>query len=664
MAKKQFKAQSKRLLDMMIHSIYTNKDIFLRELISNGSDAIDKLYYGLLSEGGTGLSRSDFTISIEPDSENHILKITDMGIGMDKEELEENLGTIAKSGSLAFKEALRKEENGEKLDQTSIIGQFGVGFYSAFMVSKKVEVISRKKGASESFIWTSEGADGFTISPFDGEIKIFEGTKFEKALGHGTSIILYLKDDEEEENYSKYAQPYEIKHLVKLYSDYIPYPINVMESRMEKYEDADDANVEATNGDNAKGKNAGENPKEFQVNEVVTINSLEPIWKRQKSKVKAQDYNGFYKSHFGEYLDPARVIRTQAEGQVSYTALMFVPSQPSYDYYTKDFQKGLALYSNGVMVMEHCKDVIPDYFNFVKGILDSPDLNINISREMLQKDRQLVAISKNLEKKIKNDLRKFQEEDFDKYVDFFKGFGRQIKLGIYESYGMKKEDLADLLVYENSNGGYTSLKKYKEGMAEGQKEIYYCSGESVDKIKLLPQLELFTSKGINVIFLTEDIDEFVIQVMGSYDDIPIKSISADDIDLKSEEDEKAVKEAEEKYSHVLIKVKEVLGDKVSDVKFSPRLKNSAVCLTTKGALSLEMEKLLKQMPGSDELKAERVLEFNPKHKILEKLKENEEDNDFMEAASRLLYNQALLISGLSVDNPLEMSEDICNLIMK
>jgi chaperone protein htpG len=640
MAKKQFKAESKKLLDLMIHSIYTNKEIFLRELISNSSDALDKLYYKSLTSGELGIKRSDFYIQITPDKELRTLTIRDNGIGMSKDELENNLGTIAKSGSLGFKEEQEKnKDENTKAKNIDIIGQFGVGFYSAFMVSDIVSVTSKAFGSDEAYRWVSRGADGYTIE--------------EASLdGHGTEIVLTIKEDTDGENYSSFLEEYTIRNLIKKYSDYIRYPIRMMVEKSRPV------------GDTEEGKA----PEFEKYNELETLNSMEPIWKRQKSKVKPEEYNDYYKSKYMDYMDPARVIRTNVEGVSSFTALMFIPGHAPFDYYTKEYEKGLQLYSSGVMIMDKCKDLLPDYFNFVKGLVDSQDLSLNISREMLQQDRQLKNIAKNVEKKIKRDLEDFLKNDRDGYEKFFENFGKQLKYGLYESYGMNREVLEDLvLFYSSTEQKNVTLAEYLERMKDDQNAIYYAAGESIKKIDLLPQTEFVKSKGYEILYLTDEMDEFVFNILGQYKDKPFKSVSAEDIaEDDTEEAKENMKKLEEDNKELLEDIKNALGDKVSEVKLSPRLKSSAVCLTTKGDISLEMEKILSAMPMDQGIKAERVLELNPEHSVFEalnKIKSDDADGKKLEVYANLLYDQALLISGLQIDDPVEFSKSICQLIV-
>ncbi|MCI9596305.1 MAG: molecular chaperone HtpG [Firmicutes bacterium] len=626
MAKKQFKAESKRLLDLMINSIYTHKEIFLRELISNASDAIDKLYYHSLTEGSTGLSRDDFSIKIEADKDARTLKIIDNGMGMTKDELEKNLGTIAKSGSLDFKAEI------EKKDEIDIIGQFGVGFYSAFMVSDKVTVVSKAYGEEQAHQWESAGADGYTI------------TECEKD-GCGTEITLLLKEDTEDEKYGEYLDDYKIKNLIGKYSDYIRYPIQMMVEKQKLKEGSED---------------------EYETySELETLNSMVPLWKKNKSELKDEDYNNFYKEKFYDYTDPAKVIHTNVEGVVSYTSLLFIPGQAPYNYYTKDFEKGLQLYSSGVLIMDKCADLLPDYFSFVKGLVDSQDLSLNISREMLQHDRQLKAIAQRLEKKIKSELLAMLNTDREKYVEFFKNFGLQLKYGMYDQFGMHKDQLKDLVMfYSSSEKALVTLSEYVSRMKPDQKNIYFASGETTEKIDRLPQTELLKDKGYEILYLTDDVDEFALQILREFDEKEFKSVSAEDLEIEesSEEKEAAEKQAEES-KDLMEYMKEALEGKVAEVRLSQRLKSHPVCLTAKGGLSIEMEKVLNAMPMDEKVKAERVLEINAKHPVLEALnKIYKDDKEAVKEYAGLLYDQALLIEGLPVEDPVAFSNAVCKLI--
>lgn len=639
MSKKQFKAESKKLLDLMINSIYTNREIFLRELISNGSDALDKLYYKALSSGDTGIKKNDFFIEIIPDMDLRTLTIRDNGIGMTKDELETNLGTIAKSGSQMFKNNMEQEASNPSESKAQkaidIIGQFGVGFYSAFMVSDLVTVTSKAYGADSTdngiYRWSSSGADGYTIDEVPSNAV---GNSFsESGMTSGTEIVLHLKDDTDGENYSTYLEEYTIRELVKKYSDYIRYPIKL-----------------------------GQN----------TLNTMEPIWKRQKSKVKDEDYNEYYKSKFNDYLDPVKVIRTSVEGVSSFTALMFIPGHTPFDYYTKDYDKGLTLYSSGVMIMEKCPDLLPDYFNFVQGLVDSQDLSLNISRETLQQNRQLKNIEKNLEKKIKRELEDFLKNNREEYEKFYGNFGRQLKYGMYDEFGIHKETLQDLvLFYSSEKKKLITLNEYLEGMKEDQKFIYYASGESVDKIDLLPQTEYIKNKGYEILYLTDEVDGFVMQMAQDYKGKKFMSVLSEDMSQdETEEDKEKIAKAQEDNKDLLEFIKTCLEGKVVEVKLSPRLTGSAATLTNKGDISLEMEKVLRAMPMAEAngFHAERVLELNPDHKVLDIMKNlyKEDSTEAKEKVGRysnLLYNQALLISGLPIDNPVAFAQEINELIV-
>lgn len=647
MAKKQFKAESKKLLDLMINSIYTHKEIFMRELISNASDALDKLYYQSLQSGDTGIKRSDFVINIAADKDNRTLTITDNGIGMSAAELESNLGTIARSGSLAFKEEQQKDAEGgddaisKAARATDIIGQFGVGFYSAFMIADHVTVTSKAYGSEEANKWESTGADGYTVS--SAEMK-----------SNGTEIVLHLKENVEGENYDRFLEEYTIRSLIKKYSDYIRYPIQMMVTKRRPKADAPEPEE-------------GKAPEMESYEELETLNTMEPIWKRQKSKVKPEDYNEYYKSKFGDYMDPCKVIRTSVEGVSSYTALLFVPSHVPFNYYTKDFEKGLQLYSSGVMIMDKCKELLPDYFNFVNGLVDSQDLSLNISRETLQQDRQLKNIAKNLEKKIKNELIKFMKEDREGYEKFFANFGRQMKYGLYDDFGMHKDVLSDLMLfYSSTEKKLISLDEYIAKMGSEQKYIYYAPGETIEKIDMLPQTEAAKAKGYEILYMTDEIDEFVVKVINDYKDKPFKSVSDENMDeAESEEEKEAIKKAEEENKDLLAFIKETLGSKVAEVTLSSRLKDSPCCLTSKGGISLEMEKTINKMPTEETVKAEKVFELNPDHDVMKKLKETfETDKDLAGTYARLLYDQSLLISGLTIEDPGKLGEDICNVITK
>ncbi len=623
---KEFKAESKRLLEMMINSIYTHKEIFLRELISNASDAMDKLYFKSMSEN-TGITRSDMAIKLEVNKDDRKLIITDNGIGMTREELENNLGTIAKSGSLAF-----KNEN-EKTDDVNIIGQFGVGFYSAFMVAKKVTVISKAYGSDTAYMWESEGVDGYTIS---------EAQKDD----HGTQIILDIKDNADEENYDEFLAPYKIKQLVKKYSDYIRYPIK-MDVEHEKLK---------------------EGSKDEYEKEIVTetLNSMTPIWKKSKTELTDEEYDQFYKDKFYDYDKPLAHIHTRTEGTATYTALLYIPAKAPYDYYSKNFEKGLQLYSSGVMIMDKCADLLPDYFSFVRGLVDSEDLSLNISREMLQHDRQLKLIAKSLEKSIKNELKKLQKNDREKYEKFFDSFGTQLKYGIYESFGANKENLQDLLMFNSSFGGYVTLEEYVSRMKDEQKYIYFASGSSIARIEALPQTEMVRDKGYEILYFTDHVDEFTMQMMHDYNGKEFKSVSADDLGLETDEEKEEIKKAEEDNKGLFDLMTEKLGGKVKAVKLSQRLKTHPVCITSEGMLSVEMEKVLSAMPDEQahNAKAEKILEINASHPIFEKLRKlyAEDNKDKIAEYADILYSQALLIEGMPIENPVEFTNKLCNIM--
>lgn len=643
MEKKQFQAESKRMLDLMINSIYTNKEIFLREIISNASDAIDKRYYKEAKAGKTGLSRDDFEIRITPNEENRTLTISDNGIGMSKSELEDNLGIIARSGSLNF-----KKENADAADDTEIIGQFGVGFYSAFMVAKHIEVTSRKDGEDQAYVWASDGADGFTIDEAERD-------------SVGTTIELTLRDDTDDEKYSDFLTEYRIRGLVRKYSDYIRYPIvmNVKKSR----------EVEASDEEKAK---EDYKPQYEDYYEDDRLNSMVPIWKKKKSEITDEEYNEFYKTKFYDWNDPLKVIHTNVEGIVSYDALLYIPSKVPFNYYTKDFKKGLQLYSNGVLIMEHCEDLLPDYFSFVKGLIDSPDLSLNISREMLQQDRQLKAIAQRVEKKISSTLKEMQEKERDKYDQLFNEFGMQMKYGIYDQYGANKDKLKDLVeFYSSTTEKLTTFAEYEVRMMSDQKYIYYATGETTDKIARMPQMDLFKEKGYEVLFCTDEIDEFALKILNDYNGKEFKSISDQDLGFEqTEEEKKAHEEKQEEAKDVLKAVKDALGDKVSDVILSTRLKDHPVCFASGEGLSIEMEKVLKaqaEMTGNKELgdvRANKILELNGSHSFFQALKNAVEadDKDKIKNYAELLYDQALIIEGMPIEDPVDFSNRICNLM--
>lgn len=638
MENKQFKAESKRLLDLMINSIYTNKEIFLRELISNASDAIDKLYYRSLTDKNVKVNKDDLYIRITPNKEARTLTIEDNGCGMNKEELEENLGTIAKSGSLAFKEAAKAKENAEKEDDVNIIGQFGVGFYSAFMVASKVRVESKCYGAEKAYAWESEGAEGYTIDECD-------------KLDFGTKIILTLKADTDDEKYSDFLAEYKIEKLIRKYSDYIRYPI--------KMEVEHEHEVEQPEGEKKE-------PKFEKVRHDEILNSMIPIWKKNKSEVSDEDYNNFYQEKFGDYQKPLKVIRTSVEGDVSYTALLYIPSHTPYDYYTKDFKRGLQLYSNGVLIMDKCEDLLPDCYGFVRGLVDSPDLSLNISREMLQHDRQLKIIAKNLDKKIKSELLDMLHKNREDYEKFFTTFGTTLKFGVYNDFGLNKDNLKDLLMFHSSTENkLVTLDEYVDRMKEGQDKIYYACGETVDKIELLPQVEAVKEKGYEILYLTENIDEFVVQVLMEHKEKKFINVCANDVDLDTDEEKEALKKENEKNKDMFTLMKETIGEGVQEVRFTHRLKNHPVCLTSEGALSVEMEKVINSMPNDQKVKAQTALEINDSHPIAQKIKDlYENDKEALKKYTQVLYAQARLIEGLPVENPTQISNLICEIIAK
>ena len=638
MENKQFKAESKRLLDLMINSIYTNKEIFLRELISNASDAIDKLYYRSLTDKNVKVNKDDLYIRVTPNKEARTLTIEDNGCGMSKDELEENLGTIAKSGSLAFKEAAKAKENAEKEDDVNIIGQFGVGFYSAFMVASKVRVESKCYGAEKAYAWESEGAEGYTIDECD-------------KLDFGTKIILTLKADTDDEKYSDFLAEYKIEELIRKYSDYIRYPI--------KMEVEHEHEVEQPEGEKKE-------PKFEKVRHDEILNSMIPIWKKNKSEVSDEDYNNFYQEKFGDYQKPLKVIRTSVEGDVSYTALLYIPSHTPYDYYTKDFKRGLQLYSNGVLIMDKCEDLLPDCYGFVRGLVDSPDLSLNISREMLQHDRQLKIIAKNLDKKIKSELLDMLHKNREDYEKFFTTFGTTLKFGVYNDFGLNKDNLKDLLMFHSSTENkLVTLDEYVDRMKEGQDKIYYACGETVDKIELLPQVEAVKEKGYEILYLTENIDEFVVQVLMEHKEKKFINVCANDVDLDTDEEKEALKKENEENKDMFTLMKETIGEGVQEVRFTHRLKNHPVCLTSEGALSVEMEKVINSMPNDQKVKAQTALEINDSHPIAQKIKDlYANDKEELKKYTQVLYAQARLIEGLPVENPTQISNLICEIIAK
>ncbi len=625
MKKKEFKAESKKLLSMMINSIYTNKEIAFRELISNASDAIDKLVYLSATNGELKADTNDLKILIELDKENRTIKITDNGIGMTDMELESNLGTIAKSGSELF-----KEENSDKKN-LEIIGQFGVGFYSSFMISKRVSVLSRKAGVSDAYLWESDGTDGFTI------------TKSEMPT-NGTVVTLYLKDNTEDNNYDEYLEDFTISRIVKKYSDYIKYPIQ-MEVETEKEDETDKS-------------------KKIKVKELKTLNSMVPIWKKNKKDVKEEEYNDFYADKFYDYEKPLKVIKSEVEGLTSYSSLLFIPSHAPYNYYTKDYEKGLMLYSKGVMIMDKCSDLLPDYFSFVKGIVDSEDISLNISRETMQSDKQIKVIARSLETKIKKELVDMLKNERDNYIKFYEAFGEQLKYGIYSSYGMNKEVLQDLLLfYSSRKEKLITLDEYLEDMSDDT--IYYASGETIDKIKMLPNVINALNSNKNVLFLTNYLDEFVIKVLGTYKDKKFMNVLSSEFDLSTEEEKENLKKVNEDNKSMLDKMTSILNNQVKNVRFTNKLKDHAVCLTSEGDVSLEMEKVLNAMPNGESVKANKILEINENSKIADKLKELYDSNsEELEKYTKILYNQARLIEGLSVENPTELTSLICEIMAK
>ncbi|MGG5460494.1 molecular chaperone HtpG [Clostridium sp. B9] len=622
MQKREFKAESKRLLDIVINSIYTNREIFLRELISNASDATDKIYYKTLGDSSLTFNKDDYYIKLIPNKEERTLTISDKGIGMTEEELDENLGVIAKSGSLKF-----KQEN-ELKDGFDIIGQFGVGFYSGFLVADKITVITKAFGSDKAYKWESNGVDGYTIS--DAEKESF-----------GTDIILHLKENNEDENYDEFLQEYKLRSLIKKYSDFIRYPIklDITKSRI---------------------KDGTENEHEEYVEED-TINSMVPLWRRNKNELTDDDYNNFYSEKRFGFDKPLRHMHISVDGMISYNSILYIPENIPYDYYTKEYEKGLELYSNGVLIMDKCSELLPDYFGFVKGIVDSQDLSLNISREMLQHDRQLSRIAKNIKTKIKNELESMLKNDRESYEKFYKSFGRQLKYGVYDDFGMNKDDLKDLLMfYSSKEKKMVTLDEYVSRMAEDQKYIYYAVGESNERIEKMPQTEMVLDKGYEILYFTEDVDEFAIKMLMNYKEKEFKSVSSGDLGIESEEENK--KENEENKG-IFQGMKEALGEKIKEVKASSRLKNYPVCLSAEGEVSIEMEKILSAMPNNQEVKAQKILEVNTNHEVFNSLKDAfENDKDKFNLYTTLLYNQALLVEGLSIEDPVEFTNDICKLM--
>ena len=626
MKKKQFKSESKRLLDLMINSIYTNKDIFLRELISNASDAIDKLYYRSLTDKKIKVKKDELEINVSFNKENKTITISDNGCGMTKEELENNLGTIAKSGSLSFKENMKKEE---KVD---IIGQFGVGFYSAFMISDGIEVVTKSIDDEKAYRWFSEGVDGYEISEC-------------KKDSNGTTISIHVKEDTDEENYSKYLDEYELRNLIKKYSDYIRYPIKMevtehklVDEKENKYED---------------------------IKEVQTINSMVPLWKKNKKDVDEEEYNNFYMDKFSDYDKPLKTIVHQVEGMTSYKSILFIPSHAPYDYYQKDYEKGLSLYSSGVLIMDKCSELLPDYFSFVKGVVDTEDISLNISRELLQKSHSLNLIAKNIESKIRKELENMLKEDRDKYVEFFKTFGVQLKYGIYNNYGVDKEKLQDLIMfYSSKKQKLITLKEYVEKMEKDQENIYYAAGSSIEKIDSLPQVEQVKDKNYDILYLTDYVDEFAITAIQEYEGKKFTNVESGNLDLETEEEKETIKKVNEENTDLLKEMQEEIKE-VSEVRFTNKLKSHPVCLTTKGDVSIEMQKVFDAMPNNLGIKAEKVLEINEEHKIAEKLKKlYKEDKEEFKKYTKILYSEAKMIAGLPIDNPTEISNLICEVISK
>jgi molecular chaperone HtpG len=626
MSKKQFKAESKKLLDLMINSIYTNKEIFLRELISNASDAMDKLYFRSLTDKNVDIDRDEFKIEISVDKDNRTITIEDNGCGMNEENLEINLGTIAKSDTLDF-----REQNKDKA--LDIIGQFGVGFYSAFMVSDRIEVVSKAYGDKQAYKWESSGAEGYTIEKADKD-------------DYGTIITLHVKEDTENEDYTQFLNDSKIKELIKKYSDYIKYPIN-MDVEEEQLKEGTEDEYE-------------------KVISHETINSMQPIWKKDKKDITEEEYNEFYKTTFYDYENPIKTIHTSVEGLCSYNALLYIPNHAPYDFYTKEYKKGLQLYSNGVLIMDKCEDLLPDYFSFVRGLVDSSDLSLNISREILQQDHQVKLIAKNIEKKIKKELQDMLENDRENYEKFFEAFGIQLKFSTYNNFGMDKDAIKDLLLfYSSKQKKLITIKEYIDNIKEGQDKIYYACGESKDKIDLMPQIEQFKEKDFDVLYLTDYVDEFTMQALMEYEGKKFTNISSENLNLDSEEDKKKIEKENEDNKDMLELMKKTLNDNVHDVKFTNRLKNHPVCLSTEGPISIEMEKVMSVMPTDQKIKASAILEINESHPIANKIKElYKSDTKELEEYTKVLYAQARLIEGLPLDNPTEISNIICNMISK
>ena len=636
MEKQQFKAESQRLLDLMINSIYTHKEIFLREIISNASDAIDKLAYTALTDDKVGINRDEFAITITRDPENRTLTVSDNGIGMSKEEMIENLGTIAKSGSLGFKQAMEKNED------IDIIGQFGVGFYSAFMVASSITVISKKYGEDKAWKWVSDGADGYTIEETEKDAP-------------GTDVIMTLKADTEDEKYSEYLEEYEIRSLIRKYSDYIRYPIKMEVTRSRPVEEPKDENAE---GEENKA------PKYESYTEMETLNSMVPIWQRDKKDVTEEEYETFYRDKFFDYNKPLRTIHYNVEGNVSFKALLYIPGKAPYDFYTKDYKRGLQLYSSGVLIMDNCEDLLPEHFRFVRGVVDSQDLSLNISREMLQHNRQLTIIARNIEKKIKSELKAMLENDREKYEEFYAAFGRQLKYGTVSDYGAHKEATQDLLLfYSHKQGKLVSLKEYVDAMAEGQEKIYYAPGENKERLSKLPQVETLTKKGYDVLLFTEDVDEFVPQTLMTYMEKPFCNVSTEDLGLQTEEEKKQAEEKAEEMKGLLTFVKETLGDRVKEVKLSSELGSHPVCMTPAEGMSFEMEKYMKRANPEFAFPVGRVLELNPEHEAVQAMqKAMTEDPEKAKDYAKLLCYQAQLMAELPLDDPYAYTELVCRLM--
>ena len=636
MEKQQFKAESQRLLDLMINSIYTHKEIFLREIISNASDAIDKLAYTALTDDKVGINRDEFAITITRDPENRTLTVSDNGIGMSKDEMIENLGTIAKSGSLGFKQAMEKNED------IDIIGQFGVGFYSAFMVASSITVISRKYGEDKAWKWVSDGADGYTIEETEKDAP-------------GTDVIMTLKADTEDEKYSEYLEEYEIRSLIRKYSDYIRYPIRMEVTKSRPVEEPKDENAE---GEENKA------PKYESYTEMETLNSMVPIWQRDKKDVTEEEYETFYRDKFFDYNKPLRTIHYNVEGNVSFKALLYIPGKAPYDFYTKDYKRGLQLYSSGVLIMDNCEDLLPEHFRFVRGVVDSQDLSLNISREMLQHNRQLTIIARNIEKKIKSELKAMLENDREKYEEFYAAFGRQLKYGTVSDYGAHKEATQDLLLfYSHKQGKLVSLKEYVDAMAEGQEKVYYAPGENKERLSKLPQVETLTKKGYDVLLFTEDVDEFVPQTLMTYMEKPFCNVSTEDLGLQTEEEKKQAEEKAEEMKGLLTFVKETLGDRVKEVKLSSELGSHPVCMTPAEGMSFEMEKYMKRANPEFAFPVGRVLELNPEHEAVQAMqKAMTEDPEKAKDYAKLLCYQAQLMAELPLDDPYAYTELVCRLM--